>query len=332
MKSKWMLFFAALFSYQTATCQDQELSEEDFLMMSEFVYDMCTSIFKEKNYVYKEAPFEKHDFFDPVPSTDQVDRLVQLIKKEGKITIEKDDFGPQLVFSVKLEENDSELFDNLEKLSLEESNLINEHQQKLELQGFYSVYRTSEVYKLVGSIDKETYDTAATLSGNATYHFDILVGYDQVKLSKSHVGKTFSLDNCTFKLVDIVSNQIILEPMCDKDLSVKLINFAKPDVVYESYAYDELMEMKEKDASINTEGSFTQSSQTIDKKLFDTFKKNPRFSLKKFRKMLTKKEIERLSKEESIYLVLEHVAPIGNTFVLFSPKFQSEEVSVNFQY
>ncbi len=308
----------------------QELPEEDFNMMSEFAHEMCASIFKVKNYVYKEAPYEKDDFFDPLPSSQQVAELVKLIKSSANIYIEEGSFGPQLVFSIKYEEDKYELLDHLEKLSLEESSLADENGKAVKLQGFYNVNRSSEEYKLMGGIDKESYQESATISGDATYSFEILEDYEEIELSKKDIGKTFELNGCSFKLVDIIRNQIILEPMCQDGIPVKLINFAKENTVYEPYDYMTLVEMQEKDSTINIEGSFTQSSQTIDKKMFNIFKKNPKLSLKKFRKMLTSEEIKRLEMQDSIYLILEHVAPIGDNFVLFSPIFRKEEITVQY--
>lgn len=330
MKTKYcLLFVISLLGFQQL--KSQELSEEDFKMMSEFAYEMCTSIFKDKNYIYKEGPFVKENFYDPVPTAEQVDELVKLITQTAKLSIEEGEFGgPQLIFSVKYKESQYELFDHLDRVDFEDAQLLYKDGKELKLEGYFQVQKSFEEYQLKGGIDKNTHQASASPSGSATYSFQILTGFDEVKLSKKDIGETFELNNCSFLMVDIIQNQIILEPLCKDEISVKLINFSKENTVYESYDYMTLMEMQEKDSSINIEGSFTQSSQTIDKKMFNIFKKNPKLSLKKFRKMLTSEEIARLEKQESIYLILEHVAPIGENFILFSPIFRQEEVTVQY--
>jgi hypothetical protein len=329
MRTKWLFVLLPLFAFQKL--HSQELSEEEFNMMSEFAYEMCASIFQSKNYLYKEGPFEKEDFYDPVLNTEEAEKLVQIIKRSSKLSIEVGEFaGPQLILTVEYGKSNHELFEKVDDVELTESNLSYEDGKKINLDGYFSTQRSFEDHQLKAGIEKDTYQASSTLTGSTTYSFRILTGYDEVKLSRKDIGKTFDLNDCFLKLVDIIHNQLILEPLCEEETSVKLINFSKKNTVYEPYDYMTLVEMQEKDSTINIQGSFSQSSQTIDKKMFNIFKKDPDLSLEEFRNLLTKEEIARLEKQESYYLIVEHVAPISDQFVLFSPKFRKEEVKVQF--
>lgn len=327
MKTNWLLLFLPTLLINAPTYgQAPELSKEEFKEMSAFAYEMCRSIFADKNYVYKEAPFEKEDFFDPVSSAQEVDDLIELMKKDGQLSVEDEGFGPQLVFSISFGPELAEAVNSIESVNVQDVTLKDEKGKALQLENYFQNSQTNDEYKFKVGIEKNTYPASANLNGDATYLFQFLVGYDQIKLSEKNIGETFSLNDCSFKLADIHNNQLILETLCDERPSVKLINLVDDERVFEAYSYEELMEMKEKDETINTDGLFTQSSQTIDKKFYTFFKKDPDLSLKKFRALLSKKEIARLSREEDIYLILEHVAPIGDQFILFAPKFRTEEI------
>ncbi len=331
MKIKCILIIALFFGYQTAQSQDiNDLSEEEFQEMTMIVHEMFASMFKEKNYAFKEEAFEVEDFFEEIPEADEVKALLQIIKEKGKLKIEEGDFGPELVFLAEVGEEFSNKLGHIDKIDFEETNLKDEKGQAIPLSGIYQNYSFFEEFKYVARIDKEAYKPSSDFAGTATYHLQFLTGYDQKSLSKKDVGKTITLNNCSFKILEIIRNQIVLEPMCEDYPTVKLINYSSENKVYSSYAWDELMEMQKKDPTINTDGSFTQSSQTIDKSFYNVFKKNPKLSLKKFRKMLSPKEMERLSKQESELLIVEHVAPIGDKFVLFTPTFQLEKVIVKY--
>jgi hypothetical protein len=329
MRTKWLFVLLPLFAFQNL--HSQELSEEDFDMMSASVYEVCTSFFQPKNYLYKEGRFKKEDFFEPVLNAKQADKLIQLLKQSAKLSIEvEESASPQLVFSVEYRKRDYKLFEKVDDLDLVAYHLKNEDGQALELNGYFSTEGSFKYYKLKAGIEENSYQASSTLSGSATYNIRILTGYDEIKLSKKDIGKTFELNNCPIKLVDILHNQVILDPMCEDEISVNLINFSKENTVYEPYDYMTLMEMQEKDSTINTYGSFSQSSRTIDKKMFNIVQKDPDLSLEEFRKSLTKEDIVRMEKYEDHYLIVMNVAPISDQFVLFAPKFKEEEVKVQF--
>lgn len=327
---KLLLLIVALCTYHSTFCQELELSEEEFKEMSEFAYEMCKSIFSEKDYVYKKDTFEKEDFFEPTISSEVVDQLIEHIKRTGKLFIEDEGYGPQLVLALSFPPEMSDAFDAMDKLELEEMDIKDKNGLALKMGGFYQNHRSNQYYKFKAGLDKTSLKDSTTLKGNATYTFDLMVGYEQIELSKSAIGETFILNGCEIKLVDIIHNQLILEPKCEEGFTIKLINFAEKNFVYEPYAYDELLKMEEKDSTINTEGSFTQSSQTIDKKMYQIFKEDPNFTLKQFRKLLTTEEIIRLSQQADIYLILEHVAPIGDRFILFTPKLRQERMVIKY--
>lgn len=331
MDLKPILFFAAIIICLPAHSQDMpEPTQEDWEMMTEFMHEMYASVFQGKGYAYKETPYVREDFFNTLPSAEEVNACLQRIRETGQIAMEKHEFGPRLTYTAELTPGFRDLQGAQFEIELEALNLSDEKGRPLQKLFMFYNYSSGDQIEYVTPIDTADALPLGNLSGSATYSLRFLIDYGKATLKKEDIGKTFSLNDCDFKLIDIVNNQVVIESLCEEETDLSLINFANDSTIYASYSYEELLQMKEEDESINTEGSFNQSRLTIPKTMYDLFRKKPTMTLKAFRKRFPLEEMKKMKDTEPTYILLEQVAPIGEKFVVFAPKYQWEKVEIDY--
>ena len=328
MNRYWSVLTLVLLS--TTLLNGQALSKKEWKAALQAYYKQYKKLNTAKKYIYRKELFEREKFFVEVPSSPEIAKTRELVAKTAKIEILDVGMGPQLAFKANISDGYPGFISDQVDISFIEANLKTEDGQVIELQNLYQ--SGAEGNTLLHRVDlaSDRPPKANTISGKAIYDISFLLRYDQVKLSLKNEGESFILAGCKFTLVEVLHNQVILEKSCDDDIHLQFINWGKEGYFLSPYPYNELMDMAAKDPRIDTEGSFSQSTSSISKKMYQLFKQHPNLSGKQLRKAFPRANFDRLLREGESYLVLSNVAPIEGKFTIFAPVYETDEVVVEY--
>jgi|GEM_PF-6448050 len=328
MNRQWSVLILVLLS--TTFLNGQALSKKEWKTALKAYYKQYQELTTAKNYIYREVLFEREEFFVEVPASPEIAKTRALVAKTAKIEIIDEDMGPQLAFEAKISDGYPDFISDQIDISFVEANLKTADGKSIELQNMYQAGAdgTTLLHRVGLAQDKAPQNKG--ISGKAIYNLSFLLRYDQVKLSHENIGESFTLAGCDYRLIEILHNQIILEKSCDQYNDPQLINWGKEGHFLAPFPYAELMEMAAQDPQIDTDGSFSQSSSGVSKKMYQLLKEQPDISMKKLRKAFPINTFVQEVMDGDQYLVLSHVAPIKGNFTLFVPVYETDEVVVEY--
>ncbi|NRB47248.1 MAG: hypothetical protein HRU41_06205 [Saprospiraceae bacterium] len=328
MPRKWNLLVLILAS--TNLLHAQPLSKKQWKSAIKAYYQQYQRINTAKKYIYKEELFERGAFFEEVPSSAEIAKTRALVPQTTQIRIIDENGGPQLAFQAQISDGYPDFIGDQIDIDFIEANLKTAKGGAIQLQNMYQSGADGTTLLHWVNLADDQNPQPDQVSGQATYDLSFLLRYDQVKLSSANTGETFTLAGCEFKLIEVLHNQVILEPSCEWDIDLKLINWGKEGYFLSPYPYDQLQEMAAKDPKIDTNGSFSQSQSSLSKKMYQLLKQQPGMSAKQLRKALPRDSfVEQVMDGES-YIVLSSIAPIKGSFTLFTPVYETDRVVVEY--
>ena len=301
----------------------QEITEKERDFYVKILYKTDSiRINKTTHIVYKYEEFKTSNFFNEIISPTDITDCTKLVQQTAKLNLNGE---KQLVLTGKLTERFNTQINGVFSINLSENNLSTTNGEKFKL---YDIYNSRTGY---GNVDfkidvKSELSINEKISGSVTFKLNYLIGYDKIELTINDIGKNIILNNCKYHISNIVKNMIILEKYCAESTEIKVINFDKKGNVAKPYPYMELMEMIEKDSTISDE-SFDSKKRETYKMVWDLFDKRPNISYKEFEEIFTVEKLLQMKKDGK-YLIIENIAPFENKFVLYSPIFQSEIITV----
>lgn len=306
----------------------QEITEEKRAFYSKMLYGTNKPILEKDNFVYKKEDYIESDFFSEINSPAEINNCVDVITKTGKLEIKEWMGDKNLFFTSELSEKHKEQITDQLSVDLIKNNLINAKGDTIKLRNIHNSSTGYKKIKLKTEVSKDIIDFK-NISGDVIYNVSFLTDYDKVELSNKKVGNEFKLNNCEFKLIKIIHNKLIIEKLCDSDVDINVVNFSKNNKVIKPYSMFKLAEMKEKDESIDTGGSFSKSNTTVNKSIYDIFDANPEISLEEFDKKMTVEFLKKV-KSSGKYIIVKNIAPFENKFILYAPKYDIKEVKIRF--
>lgn len=320
MKNLHLLLFLGL----SLNLFSQEITEEqrDFYTKTLHGQDSVRYNKTTRN-VYKFEEFKESDFYKQVVTQKEIEACQNLVKESVQLNLNQEE--NQLILTGKLTDRFNIQTSGIFSVDLLESNLTKENGEKFELNTFYN--SRSGYGELDFKTDiKSNFSKEDKVNGYVNFNLNYLVGYDKVELTSKDIGKKITLNNCSYKIVDIKENELVLDKDCETDIEIKIINFSKENKVAKPYEYMELMDMVEKDSTIAM-ASFNMKNRETYKMVRNVFENNPTISLKEFKQIFTVEKLNEMN-EKGQYTIVESIAPYGDKFIIYSPKFQSEKLKV----
>lgn len=323
---KYIIIILALVSSNNLISQD--IPEETKILMLEAMLNMDKTLLKIDTFIYKEEDYKKSDFFNEINSESNISSCLGMINSTGEIIIRKEEGeSAAMYFTANLPEYyNKQLTDEL-KFKLKNYSLINTKGDSIKLLNQTNIEKSFSVLRI------KTYKGNANTSidgikGFATYQIDFLTGYDQIEMSKEDVGKEFTLNNCSLKLVEVNGNYLAIENLSKQDVLTKGINFTENSQVILPYSYAALSEMKKNDESINANGYGT-FVRVIKKPKFELLKSKKEVTLEDYKIVLTDKFRDRVSTENEI-IIIKDVGHFNHKFIIYSPVYTSKEVRIEY--
>ncbi|EGV43790.1 hypothetical protein BZARG_1198 [Bizionia argentinensis JUB59] len=302
----------------------QEITEEQRDFITRALHGQGSERFNKTTHnAFKFEEYKEGDFFNEIVTQEQISACSELVKETAQLSVNEKN---QLVFTGKLTERFNMQTTGVFSVDLIESNLLKENGEPFELNTFYN--SNSGYGKINFKTDvKSEYAENEKISGFVEFELSYLIGYDKIELTLNDIGKTFTLNDCQYAIINIKGNEIILDKFCEQENEINVINFNQKGQVAKPFAYMELMRMIEKDTTISKE-NFTRNNRQTYKMVRDLFEKNPKITLNEFKELFTLNKLIEM-KEDGKYYIVENIAPFEDRFILYTPKFQSEKIKVN---
>jgi hypothetical protein len=146
---------------------------------------------------------------------------------------------------------------------------------------------------------------------------EFLTDYNSVSLTKKDIGKKITLGNETLEIVNIIDNAIVLKGNSEK---VNVINFISDNEVAKPLTL--------LDEGFSLENSFSSASATIYKSNYENIVLK-KISFEEFNKLMTVDKMNAMQHEEQ-YRVIYNVAKIGEKFILYSPIYKTDFLTVSY--
>ncbi len=272
---------------------------------------------------YKYEEFNESDFYNQIVTQREIDSCNKLIRETAQLHLDKE--KNKLIFTGNLTDRFNIQTTGIFSIDLLENNLSKESGEKFEL---HTSYNSNSGY---GKIDfktaiKSDLSNNEKLEGFVKFNLNYLVGYDKIELSANDIGRSFKLNNCSFTVIEVKENELILKKDCEIDIELNIINFNKENKVAKPYSYFKLIELVKEDSTISME-SFNRKNRETYIMVRNIFESNPKITLKEFREIFTVDKLNEMKKKGK-YTVVESIAPYGNKFVIYSPQFQSHKIKV----
>ena len=301
----------------------QEITEEQRDFYTAILHGTDSLKFNKTTHnAFKFVEYIESDFFKQVITPEEISSCTKLVKETAQLSLNDKN---QLLLSGELTARFNTQLAGILSITLLENNLIKKNGEKFQLNTFYN--SNSGYSKIDFKTDiKSKYAKNEKISGFVNFEINYLIGYDKVELTPNDIGKNITLNNCTYTIINIKENEIVLNKLCEKENELNVINFNKTGKVAKSYSDNELMEMIEKDSTISME-SFDRKNRETYKMVRNLFEENPKISLAEFKKIFTVEKLLQMKKEGK-YVIVESIAPFQNKLELYSPKFHSEIIKV----
>lgn len=327
MLKKYILltFFVSIL----VVAKSQELSEEKRVQVVGYMYKTYSSLSTADSALYKVVPFDRANTYSSPFSDTQLASCLSKINQSKTLTAISffNKYHVQLKCELGQFEN-SGLNDQID-ISISENNLtING--QPLELLKFYNNQSSSNSIKQFQQIKNQEIDTSQ-IGGSATYALDFLKAYDTLKLDRSFIGKTITLNGQSVRIVQIMGNRIVLDGKID---NLKCINYVEENKVAKSYSFTDLKKINAKrpaDDQLKMSFSPSQRSSTVYQSQFDLFQNNPDMDLEEYTKIMTLDKLKEL-KDSPKYTVIHLMAPVGDSFTFAVPIYTRKLVTLRFSH
>ena len=303
-----------------------QVTEKNRELISKTLYSRFKNIFEKSNFISKEENYKESDFYNDTANINQIDSCIKIIRKTAYLEIKKKYNDYSLFFTSKLTHKYGGQINDHLKINLKKSNLSDESGRQFSIGNQHNSSNGYEKIEFRTNV-KSKYGSSSHINGEVIYDIRFLIDYDIVELTNENIGEKFILNECEFKLKAIIQNKIILEKFCSNGLVLKSINFSFNGMVFKPYSYSELVKLKEKDDSVNLKKSFSQSTETVYKRVFDIFEKNPNISFEEFDKIMNIQTLNNLKKEDK-YIVINSVNEFKNKFILYTPIYKTETISI----
>ena len=321
--------FATFLLWLPFTSQAQTpISKETKAMMAEMMFTMNRNILIPDTCIYEVIDYDESNYFAELVTGNDIDECVKLIESTGSLEFAKDWKRLFLFFKADITEH----FKNNTKrkigTKLIEYNLRNSKGEVIELAD--SNIRNSSDSEIEHKTQIGFKDVSMEgITGTAKYGIEFLTGYDKITLSEEDIGNEFTLDDCQYKLLNIIGNILIIETECEKGSNLKAVNFTSDSKVLDNYSWAKLSEMSREDESIQIEGCFGSGTQTVSKPFYEMLFNNPKINLEKFLELIDEKFFDKESQKTKVVTV-RSVAFFENEFLIYTPIYETKEVEIKY--
>lgn len=318
-----ILFWLPLTSHS-----QKPISKETKIMMAEMTFTMNRNVLIPDTCIYEVIDYDESNYFAEVGTENDINECLKLIENTGTLEFAKDWKSLFLFFKAKTTEH----FQNNTKrtigTTLIEYDLKNSTGEVIELVNNNIGNSSASEIEHKTQIGFEEVSMEG-ITGTAKYGIEFLTGYDKVKLSGDDIGKEFTLDDCKYKLLDIIDNILIIETQCDKRSNLEAVNFSPDSKVFDSYSWGKLNKMSEEDKSIQIEGCYGSATQTVSKPFYDMLANNPKINLEKFKELIDENFFDKESNKTKV-VTIRSVAFFENDFLIYTPIFETRVVEIKY--
>lgn len=325
MKYVFVIFlFCSPFTSQAQT----PISKETKGMMAEMMFTMNRNVLIPDTCIYEVINYDESNYFGELGTGNDIDECVKLIESTGSLGFAKDWKRLFLFFKADITEH----FQNNTKrkigTKLIEYNLKNSKGEVIKLADNNIGNSSGSEIEHKTQIGFEDVSMDG-ITGTAKYGIEFLTGYDRITLSEEDIGKEFTLDDCQYKLLDIIDNILIIETKCEKRSNLKVVNFTSDSKVFDNYSWAKLSEMSTEDKSIQIEGCFGSATQTVSKPFYEMLSNNPKINLDKFIELIDESFFDK-ERQKTKVVTIRSVAFFENEFLIYTPIYETKEVEVKY--
>jgi len=326
-------------------------------MIHTMKYLMVGQVFLKKSSKFsKSEPLVLSERLVVAPfSKTEINNAISYLQKNAKAVVEKGMFDIELqlkgAFPSSFKGEDPMKYRPKEfiEINLLESNLTNSANEKVELKTYSSsnfrfFSNTEESNETeIGWGDKEDYTILENkigfkdedqikqpITGNLSYEFKFLTGYEQKKISKKDIGTTITIQNTTYTIVNILDNKIVLSlPKGERvpiNHDIDIINLdatGKNELV--AYSMVKLMELRKTDKRYEEANSSMGSSFTISKDDYDFFNEYPNATLEEYSAATPIEKVMK-KKDKENYHVYTTNGPINHGVIFYAPIYEIKKV------
>lgn len=306
----------------------------DSLEKYKFAHKILKADFEKPRYKYNyELIDNKKEFGRIELAKSEMESVFDSLQSSSELHIKKTKYGVNLYLRAKFPSNFNYNINGLwriARITVKEYNLHNHSGQKLEIYKSGSTSfptnpekRNGMSYnRLCASFQTRFKDSIAVDSltqGTVEFEICFVTDYNKIQLTKDDISKAFTLNNKTFKLIDVFENKVVLEQINDQSCctDIQLLNMDSTNRIPKT-KYDPLV-YNEKTKSYNEPIRYaTVGSLTLPKEIYQLFKENPEVTIEEY--TLMEKEIGKRN-EYTKYNILTSPAPINSKFIIYSPTY-----------
>lgn len=338
----------------TYTCFGQDVDpmvQKQAQLMEKISYGYGTMLFKEEKMHFKTgakytAPW---DNFTP-RNGNALKTTIDTLSRHAKLKTETGEFsGSNVIFTSRFPVNMDNDANEVFRIALKENNLTDSLNQKITVSSdpsvsygseFSSGFANDKSYSYNWKTISASFSSKSPIAGSHPKGSIVFTGefvsrYDFIKITPRDIGKEFTLNGQTLKVVDIIKNKLVLsiENGAKVSTDYKFVNLNDANQQIVPLSLMEMNELQKKDKSISVMSAGTSQSK-ISKKVYDVFKQNPKITEEEFSKathdwfisLLTSKE-DATGKQRSMgpeYLIIQTAGPVQNLF-LYTPVYQLKQ-------
>jgi hypothetical protein len=190
---------------------------------------------------------------------------------------------------------------------------------------FYTGYRDGENFdynwvtlNASFSVDREPIE--GDFSGQITFEGQVVTDYEYALVTPDDIGKEFTINERTYKVVAIRKNQVALEELSPIEegkerLDLDFVNVNDDGFKITQIPYFELVKMKEQDSTIQL-NAFGTGQSTMSIKVFEMFKANPDLTMEEFKAEMHDKFVEAILSKDQGRAKMQEM--LGQKYILVS--------------
>lgn len=334
----------------------QEIDSEKLKQIEIFermTYEMNADVFKKNNYYSKIESDYKFPWQDKKYSSEQLKNALDSLAKNASINI-KESSNLTLEFDSRFPTGiNSELLDVF-KLNLKSSQIKGPKGELVIIKKvghtwfgskFASGNKNGKQYSynwktVTKSFNVSTNEATKELKGELLFKASFIEGYDYVKINKSNIGASFTINNYEFEVIDFFENKVVLHFKNNVDnVNFSFVNVDDNGGKIAQIAYFDFVELKRKDASIPADASpLPEGTSTMYKENYKLFKSNPNLSFQEFKKIVRPKFIKIMQSKNpreiiekawgAKYLIFSSTDKMQNFFLYMPSKWAKKEFTV----
>jgi hypothetical protein len=306
-KKIFILILISLF-FQNLIAQKVS-NEEQRKIISEMLYQINTGFLKSEKQKFKTIEYNPNDFFSKSFPITEADSCFKLMSETAKIEFKKNRL--YFVTDVLNTLNNNDLRSSLIEIFIFKNKLFYD-KDSLKLRGQGGGNRiTDEHYQITRNYPlKSEQSDIKKIDGSLIMKVDFVIGYDIVSVKKNDLkSKKIQIGKDTIQVIDIIENKVVLK---GKTENINLINFIKKNKI--------AIPLDLNDEGYDSEKQLSFSSITIYKSNYENFVQK-KVSKNEFDKLMTIDKLNEIQNEEQ-YKIIKNVTTIGDTFILYKPKYK----------